>query len=129
MSASVTSASMERRAARRFIRCEIKRNGSLDWSGFYGFEPYAAFEFFGAPCGREAGRVSSRGYDMMMGKKRTEAHMARKFPILGVIGFIAPFIIAAVPIGPAMGADGTGSPSCAASRPRRCRWRIGARGP
>ena len=34
--------------------------------------------------------------------------MARKFPIFGMIGFIAPFIMA-VPVGPAMGVEGVGS--------------------
>jgi hypothetical protein len=42
-----------------------------------------------------------------MGEKPTEAHMARKFPIFGMIGFIAPFIMALVPVGSAMGVERT----------------------
>src|SRR5882672_4030271 len=43
---------------------------------------------------------------MMMAKKLTEVHMARRVPIMGIVGFIAPFILAAIPVGPVLGVEG-----------------------
>jgi len=46
---------------------------------------------------------------MMTDKELREDHMARKFPIIGMIGFVAPLIVAAVPIGSATGIESAGS--------------------
>jgi hypothetical protein len=46
---------------------------------------------------------------MMADKELREAHMARRFPILGTIGFIAPFIIASIPIDGTTGVESAGS--------------------
>src|SRR5437016_12252409 len=59
--------------------------------------------------GVPAPRIESgfmHGCDMMTAKTLTEVHMARRAAIMGIVGFIAPFILAAIPVGPVLGVEG-----------------------